>query len=281
MSVGDSSVWLQNRSWTDVEAYLEERASPTAVVPIGSTEQHGPHLPLGVDGYEAIGIAEGLAERADLLVAPPIWYGDADHHLAFPGTISLSPETVSAVLEDVYRSLLEHGFENVITVNGHRLANLPAIQVAAKRTKANEAYRNAFLATIDLVRIGVRIHNELRDGDPEAGMHGGEFETSFMLYRHPELVDEEAFVAETGDSWTRFTSSDYVSMDDSVLVASSRYDWDEEALGHHGDPTAASAEKGERLTEAIVDNAVEFYEDLLALRAKQAADDDGSLGLTY
>lgn len=91
-----------NISWTDVKAYPKEQDNLTAVVTIGSTEQHGPHLPLGVDGYEAIGIAEGLAEQVDLLVAPLIWYGDADHHLAFPGTFSLSSETVIAVLKDVY-----------------------------------------------------------------------------------------------------------------------------------------------------------------------------------
>lgn len=91
----------------------KERDNLTAVVMIGSTEQHGPHLPLGVDGYEAIGIAEGLAEQVDLLVAPPIWYGDADHHLAFPGTFSLSSETVIAVLKDVYQSLLHFRWEVV------------------------------------------------------------------------------------------------------------------------------------------------------------------------
>lgn len=274
MSPSDSTVWLQERSWTDVESYLEQRDSPTAVVPIGSTEQHGPHLPLGVDAYEAIGIAEGFAERAGLLVAPPIWYGDAEHHLSFPGTISLSSETVIAVLKDIYRSLLHHGFENVITVNGHRVANLPVIEIAAKQAK--EEHPGSFFATIDLVRIGVRIHNELRDGDSEDGMHGGEFETSFMLHRHPELVDEDEFVRETSEQWTRFTSNDFVSLDDSVLVPNSKHDWGEEALGHRGDPTKASAEKGEELYEAVVDDAVEFYTDLVELRAAERATEDES-----
>lgn len=273
------SVWMQECSWTDVEVYLTEQENPTVIVPIGSTEQHGPHLPLGVDAYEAIGIAEGFAERKKLLVAPPIWYGDAEHHLAFPGSFSLSSETVIAVLNDVYRSLIHHGFENIITVNGHRLANLPAIQIAAKQTK--ESHPEAFLATIDLVRFGVRIHNDVREGDPEDGMHGGEFETSYMLYRHPELVDEDEFVPETSDGWTRFTSNDYVSMDDTILIASSKHDWNEEALGHHGDPTKASAEKGEKIHNTIVDNAAEFYDELMAMRARQASNDDESMGLTY
>jgi creatinine amidohydrolase len=268
------SVWLQDQSWQDVETYLDETAHPTVLVPLGSTEQHGPHLPLGVDAYQAIDVAEGIGERTDALVAPPIWYGDADHHLAFPGTVSLSSETVVAVLTDVYESLLSHGVENVVTVNGHRLANLPAMDIAARRT--SDDWPEAVLAGIDLVKIGVRIHDDLREGDPEDGMHGGEFETSFMLFNHPELVDEDAFVPETHEGWTRFTSADFVDLDDSVSLASSRHDWDEDDLGHHGDPTQASAQKGEALFEAIVANGVEFVEDLHAHR-----EGGGSAGLTY
>lgn len=272
------SVRIQDLSWPDVESYIKEADNPTAIVPIGSTEQHGPHLPLGVDAYQAIDVAEEIGKRANVLVAPPIWYGDADHHLAFAGTISLSSETVVAVLSDIYESLLTHGFENIITVNGHRLANLPAMDVAAKQTK--DDWPDSVLAGIDLVKIGVRIHNELRDGDPEDGMHGGEFETSFMLYHHPDLVDEDEFVPETHEGWTRFASSDFVSIDDSVSLASSRHDWGDDDLGHHGDPTQASPKKGEQLFEAIVDNGVEFIADLHTQRTNQRESDE-SAGLTY
>lgn len=278
MADANDSVWLQDHSWPEVETHLAETDHPIAIVPIGSTEQHGTHLPLGVDAIQAIEVAEGIAERAGVLSAPPIWYGDANHHLAFPGTVSLSSETVIAVLKDVYASLLHHGFENIITINGHRLANLPAIQIASKQTK--EDHPGSFLAAIDLVRIGVRIHNELREGDPEAGMHGGEFETSFIMYTHPELVDEEKFEPQIHGGWTRFTSNNYTAMDDSVIVASAAHDWGEEDLGHHGDPNHASAEKGEALYEGIVENGVEFIEDLRALRIAEAEGDE-SLGLTY
>ena len=274
MPPAPDSVWIQDVSWQDFEEYVAESEHPTVVVPIGSTEQHGPHLPLGVDAYQAKDVAEGIAERAGVLAAPPIWYGDAEHHMAFPGTIALSSETVISVLKDVYESLAEHGVENVMTVNGHRLANLPAIEIASKQTK--EEYPDVFFSTVDLVRIGVRIHSELRDGDPEDGMHAGEFETSFMMYKHPDLVKEGEFVKETHGGWTRFTSNDYVSIDDSVLTASSSQDWGEDDLGHHGDPTEASAEKGEALYEDIVDNAVEFLEDLYEYRSG-----DDTLGLTY
>lgn len=159
--------------------------------------------------------------------------------------------------------------KNVLTVNGHRVANLPAIAIASKRVK--ESHPDVFFGTIDPVRIGVRIHNELRDGDPEDGMHGGEFETSFMLYRYPELVKESEFVEEIHDGWTRFTSNDFVGLDDSVITASSSHDWNEDDLGHHGDPTKASAEKGKALYEAIVDSAIEFLEDLYERRSRDGS----------
>lgn len=264
MSRPGDSVWLQELSWPDVERYLEAHRSPVALVPIGSTEQHGPHLPLGVDAYQAIDLAAGIAERTDALCAPPVWYGDANHHLGFPGTVSLSTATVVALLGDVYESLVGHGFANVLTVNGHRIANLKAIETAQQR--ALEAHPEVFFGVIDPLRIGVRVHRELRDGDPEDGMHGGEFETSFMWHRHPELVDESAFERETHERFTRFASADLVGLDDVVPAPSPRRSPADGHLGHVGDPTKASPEKGEALYDRLVDDGVEFVEDLLRHR---------------
>lgn len=261
------SVWIQDVTWQDFERYVTNTKNPTVIVPIGSTEQHGPHLPLGVDAYQAKEIAEGIAKRTNALAAPPLWYGDAEHHMAFSGTIALSSDTVTSVLMDIYTSLAEHGIENILTINGHRLANLPTIEIASKKIK--EEYPDVFFGTIDPVRVGVRIHQKLRDGDAEDGMHGGEFETSFMLYKHPELVKETEFVKETHENWTRFISDDFVGLDDSILTANSSHDWNAEDLGHHGDPTKASAEKGEELYESIVDSAVEFLSDLQKHRSEK------------
>jgi creatinine amidohydrolase len=186
---------------------------------------------------------------------------------------------VIEVLKDVYTSLIHHGVENIVTVNGHRMANLPAIETASKQTK--EDHPDVFFATMDMVKMGVRIYNDMRDGDPEAGMHGGEFETSFMMANHADLVKEEEFVLETSERWTRFTSLDYTSIDDSIGIAGSMHDWGEAALGHQGDPTHASAEKGEELVERLVDNAEEFLADLWALRTKQRESGGESLGLSY
>lgn len=275
MAHDQSSVWIQDLTWEDVEKYLETEENPTVLVPIGSTEQHGPHLPLGVDAYQALDVAEGIAEEAEILTTPPIWFGDADHHMAFPGTISLSSETVINLLKDIYESLLDHGFTNIITINGHRIANLSAIEIAAKETK--QEHPEAFLGTFDLIRYGVRIHNKLREGDPEDGMHAGEFETSFMLFKYGDLVKRDEFEPEIHEGWTRFASNDYVNSDDTVPTASSRHDWGEDAKGHHGDPTLASVEKGKQLYEAFVTNGIEFLDDL----AERQAGDSREQDLTY
>jgi creatinine amidohydrolase len=261
----DGPVRLMELGWQDVEAYLDDAATPTALVPIGSTEQHGPHLPLGVDTYEAEDVAEAVSDRTGVPVAPTIPYGDADHHLAFPGTISLSTDTVVSVLVDVYESLLGHGFENVITVNGHRIANLPAIRTAMSAVAGD--HEDASFATVDLVRVAAEAHRELRDGDPDDGMHAGEFETSFMLARHPDLVDPDSFVEETHSGFSRFRTNDLVGTGDTVVSPSTRHSPEDGDLGHVGDPTLATEAKGEALRERIVTNAVAFVEELRAHRA--------------
>jgi creatinine amidohydrolase len=81
------SIWLNELTWEDVRDYLKDK--DIIIVPCGATEQHGPAGPLGLDGYVAIALAEDAARQAEVLSAPPLWYGDSSHHLGFPGTISL------------------------------------------------------------------------------------------------------------------------------------------------------------------------------------------------
>lgn len=256
----DRSHRLIERTWQDIDRYITKQASPTVIVPIGSTEQHGPHLPLGVDAMQAETLSDAIAERSGSLVAPMIPYGDADHHLKFPGTISLSTETTTSVLLDVYESLGKHGFQNIITVNGHRVANLTAIDTATKQAAA--ANSDIFFGTIDPLRFGVEIHTELRDGDPEDGMHGGEFETSFMQFHYPELVRESRIEPETSSPALPFLSNNLVGNDDRILTPSTGHDPESGHLGHVGDPTHATPEKGEALFDRLVEDGVAFIQAL-------------------
>lgn len=251
------SVWMHELTSDDVEGYLKRDS--TVIVPIGSTETHGPHLPMGTDTYEAIDYSEEIARRAGVLCTPPIWFGDSPHHMGRPGTISLRSQTVIELLKDVYRSLIHHGFTRIITFNGHRLANLPVIQIASKQMK--EDHPNVLFACFDPVPIAAETHKRIRTA-PGEGIHGGEFETSHMLFKHPELVHPEKFEVSRGvyiDS--RLVPLDHFASGDRVLWITTWHDQIQVTpRGHVGDPTAASVEKGKALWEAVVSNGVEFID---------------------
>ena len=125
------SVWLHELTWEEVASYL--RGRDTIIVPFGTTEQHGPAGPLGLDTYVAIGLAEDAAKRAGVLAAPPVWYGDSSHHLGFPGTISVKTETLMQIVYDIVRSLARHGFKRILLVNGHKSVSYTHLTLPTNR----------------------------------------------------------------------------------------------------------------------------------------------------
>jgi len=108
---------LHHCTWPDVEAYLGR--SRGLIFPIGSTEQHGPTGPIGTDAICAEAVAQGVGDAADALVGPTINVGMALHHTAFPGSISLRPTTLIALVQDYVKPLVRHGFQRFFFVNGH------------------------------------------------------------------------------------------------------------------------------------------------------------------
>ena len=131
------SYLLAEMGWPDVAAYLE--SDDRIILPIGSTEQHGRHLPLSTDILVPTELARHLGERTGVLVAPPLPYGMSLHHLGFPGSLSLRPETLAHVLEDLLRSLYCHGFRRVFVLNGH----LECTSVALRKKPSVEEFTRA------------------------------------------------------------------------------------------------------------------------------------------
>lgn len=176
------SVWMQDLTWEEVEQHIQQ--DQIVLVPIGSTEQHGPAGCLGVDTLVAITLVESVAEQTDVLCAPPLWYGDSSHHSGFPGTISLRPDTLTLVVRDVCRSLARHGFTRIILVNGHKGSNLPAL-TSALRVLHEEELPGILFAIADPLHLARSAAPSIKDTTEH---HSGELELSHIHYRFPGKI---------------------------------------------------------------------------------------------
>ncbi|MBI3966907.1 MAG: creatininase family protein [Chloroflexi bacterium] len=254
--------WLYEMKWPEVKEQLER--DDVALFPVGSTEQHGPHLPTGVDAQEAITVAEGVSERTGCVIAPPLWYGWTPHHMAYPGTVTLRPETLTAIAEDVCTSLIYHGFKRVVIINGHRVANLPPLEIAAVKVRNRTG---GFIAIYDIALSAVDKIGAATSGVTGNVGHACESETSLMLYRYGHLVDMSKAVraVHTPDpkyAWS-FGNPDPTGVGlNLVSVRSTIAEFGERSgpTGVGGDATLASVEKGQRIYEGIVENLCELVE---------------------
>ncbi|TPW32382.1 creatininase family protein [Martelella alba] len=221
-------------SWPEIEAAVAEGA--LAIVAVGACEQHGPHLPLVTDTVMAEGVAREIARRESAVLLPPVTYGEAWNNEAFPGTISLSPETLQAMIFDIGAGVKRIGFSALITVNGH-FGNREPIALAARRLRNSNG-----LPVLSLDYPGLdALCADILDGKP-AGfgfMHADEMETSFMLALAPDSVRMDRAEAEYPDFPPTF------GMEPMQLR-------DFNSSGVFGDPRPATAEKGRSLIDGVV-----------------------------
>ncbi len=177
---------LSALAWRELAA----RRFRVAIVPLGATEQHGPHLPFATDTLVADALATKLAARLDDAIAlPALPVGCSREHMAFPGTLDLAPDTLVAVLRDVVRSLARHGVEQVFVFSAHG-GNVATLRDALPALVAAAPGQHVGAAT-DLDELTARLHEAARAHGvtPEAaGHHAGEVETSILLAIHPERV---------------------------------------------------------------------------------------------
>lgn len=176
--------------WDETDRETLTRVLPDALVvlPIGATEQHGPHLPTCTDALIVGSLARAAAERAaehtsvDVVVAPVLPFGSSDHHFPYGGTLSLTPETMTAVITDVARSVGRDGGRRVVVVNGHGGNHGPGIAAAA----AVSTRHDVAVAYVDYWSLLPASEH----GGVNVPGHAGAFETSMMLRLRPELVRE-------------------------------------------------------------------------------------------
>lgn len=224
-----------------------------ALLPVGAIEQHGLHLPLDIDAWDAAWQCEQVALRCSEprpLVLPLIPFGVSYHHEDFPGTISLSPDTLSKVVYEIGMAAARNGIRKLVIVNGHG-GNVPALQFAAQMIN-----RDAHIFT--MVESGETCDTEIgKLIQTESDAHAGEFETSTALATRPHLVFMEHARREVPRFSSRFL--DFAG-DVSVewYVRTKRIS----DSGTLGDPTLATADKGRAIWEITIRNMTELVEHL-------------------
>ena len=128
---------LQEMSWPDVRDYL--KTNDMVIIPLGSTEQHGPHMPLGTDYYEAMGMSKLISARTGVVVAPVLLAGYSEYHSGFPGTLSLKPETMEQVLFETAEMLMKYGFRRFMFFNYHGGNNIVQQKIIHRINHTTEA----------------------------------------------------------------------------------------------------------------------------------------------
>lgn len=235
---------MTETAWNRLSAVaLRALASSDAIVllPVASTEQHGPHLASGVDSFlcseVCLRTARRLAPRQPVVVTPTVWFGLADHHVAFGGTFSVTLATYYAVLRDLCRSVLQAGFRRIVLVNGHG----GNIQALAAFTGELTRELGASIATATYFAEGVEAAAQILE-DQTGVMHACEAETSMMMAAHADLVDQTLLSQAHGPPF---------DIAGSLQPSLKRFRSFAEltASGVAGDARKASAEKGEALLE--------------------------------
>jgi creatinine amidohydrolase len=243
-------------TWPEVGRYLEK--SNIVFVPVGSTEQHGMHLPVDNDWWTANEIAIRTADRVsqnniNVLVTHPLAFGVSQHHMGFPGTITLRIQTFVDVIEDICTSLSKHGFKKIVIFNGHG-GNEAALSVAIHDLAeqiASEVYViNWWELIIDEIR---------RTCDPPF-FHACDTETSMALALE-QRVDTSKLRGEVPHLKPAFVKYDFFASGPRVQCATPPMNR-LTGTGSVGDPSKATKEKGEKLLSAAVNRAVEFVAEI-------------------
>ncbi len=247
-----SEIFLEVMSWDDVRDSL--KSNKLILVPTGSIEQHGPHLPLYSDVIAPLEVAVLVAKKLNCLIAPPLRPGVSAIHLPYSGTISLRPETFISFMKDYASSLSSHGFDPIVFINGHG-GNSAPMSVAT--------YESRFELSPTRV-IGLNwwefIPKDLGGGASgfDEGFHAGSQETSWVLALRPEYVRMEKAKREMprATDAVRFSESFYFNTFKSLKDVSES--------GILGDGTRADANLGKKMIDAASRNIAAALSDIIS-----------------
>jgi creatinine amidohydrolase len=241
------------KSWPQIDAASKELP---VVIPIGACEQHGRHLPVFVDSIQVSTIAERVDQRMGekILSLPTLWLGSSHHHLDFPGTVSIRPSLYSEIIKELARSVIAAGFKRIFFLNGHGGNEIPATAGLVDLIATDDRADSCYLTFSSWWTIGKAALDPKRHGLKTPGIsHACEYETSFLLFLRPDLVqlkEAKPHVPVLSSEWHHSEHGRRVSMFRRFHRLT--------GPGSMGDPTVATAAKGESMLNAVVDDVVRF-----------------------
>ena len=240
----------------EVEALDRERT--VLILPLGSVEQHGRHLPVGTDTMLATAVSIAAAERLArrVVVLPPPWYGFSQHHMRFAGTITLTASTMLALVEDIVESVVAHGFRRLALVNGHG-GNIGIIDVLSS-TLGHRFYGQARIAGLTYFQLAREAIAKLRLSRAGGMGHACEFETAMMQHLRPELVALAMAEVTYPDPGSAYLSTDLLGGSQVRTYLDFK---DLSPSGTLGDPALATPEKGAQFFAAVTEALAAFLQE--------------------
>lgn len=232
---------LENINMKEFEAHLEK--TKTILFPFGTVEEHGGHLPLNTDTLIVYEVLKRVAEKREVFLAPPVYYGVCTTTSGYPGTISITPETLRRLTRDVVTDAYKKGLRDFFLISGHGGGlHMYALKEAAEElVEELDGINMAVISPYDILR------KELAGlADTANDSHAGEIETSLVLYLAPELVKG-------------LSAEEYPRFPKPYIVKDKLKYW---SGGVWGDPSKGSREKGEKATALIVDKIIEIIDQI-------------------
>lgn len=238
---------------TSPEIAALDKEEGVVVLPIGSVEQHGAHLPVLTDTLIATHTLDAtltaLPDDVKVWALPPMNYGKSNEHINYPGTITLAAETLMAVLHDIGASLARAGFRRLAFLNGHG-GNMPLLNMVARDIRVATGLMCFNIHGFQLNDLPF----DVSEKEQRYGLHGGELETSLILATNPEMVRMEHAVATFSDFPETDTPLFFFGPVNAAWLAD---DWSDSGI--YGDATLGTAEKGEAILAESVKNLVKIF----------------------
>ena len=252
-------------TWQDIDA-MPDKENVVIIQPVGSIEQHGPHLPLVVDSAIGLGVLgqalHKLEPEVPAYALPPLYYGKSNEHWHFPGTITLSAQTLLAVLTEVAESVYRAGFRKLVWMNSHG-GQPQVLEIAAR--DLHQKYEDFLVFPLFTWRAPNNAGQFLTDQEKELGIHAGDAETSVMLSILPDQVRMEKAVREYPHG---LPEDSLLSMEGKLPFAWTTRDLSQS--GVLGDATVATKEKGDQILDSVSDGWVQVIRDIYRFQQPKA-----------